>query len=372
MEISNKNPILVMVVDDSAVVRGLISRMLEKDSSIDVVDTVSNGEIAVKRAQTLDLDVIILDIEMPVMDGLTALPKILEINPNVKVIMASTLTMKNAEISLKALQAGASEYIAKPSTSREMTGGQDFEHQLREKVKALGADRPVRDGGSPTAAKKAAKAKAIPKKPTAPITLKPHPITHPKPKSLVIGSSTGGPQALFELFKGLNGKINVPIVVTQHMPPTFTTILAQHITRSTGTPAAEAQDGDSLEPGKILVAPGDYHMLLKEQNGETVVKLNQDPPVNYCRPAVDPMIESAVKIYGKKTFGVILTGMGYDGRNSCKALVEAGGTVYAQDEATSVVWGMPGAVAEAGICSAVLPLTDLAPKIVEFFSKGVG
>ena len=122
----------------------------------------------------------------------------------------------------------------------------------------------------------------------------------------------------------------------------------------------------------LLVAPGDYHMLLKEQNGETVVKLNQDPPVNYCRPAVDPMIESAVKIYGKKTFGVILTGMGYDGRNSCKALVEAGGTVYAQDEATSVVWGMPGAVAEAGICSAVLPLTDLAPKIVEFFSKGVG
>jgi len=372
VEKSNKNPILVMVVDDSAVVRGLISRMLEKDSEIEVVDTVSNGELAVKRARSLDLDVIILDIEMPVMDGLTALPEILKINPNVKVIMASTLTMKNAEISLKALQAGASEYIAKPTSSREMTGGQDFEHELREKVKALGAERPVRDGGSPSEARKAARAKAIPKKPSAPFTLKSPPVTYPKPKILVVGSSTGGPQALFELFKGLNGKIDVPMVVTQHMPPTFTTILAQHITRSSGIPAEEAQDGDVLESGKVVIAPGDYHMLLKEQDGKVVAKLNQDPPVNYCRPAVDPMMESAVKIYGNRTFGVILTGMGYDGRNSCKSLVEAGGTVFAQDEATSVVWGMPGAVADAGICSAVLPITELAPKIVEFFGKGVG
>ncbi len=361
-----------MVVDDSAVVRGLISRMLEKDSDIEVVDTVSNGELAVKRAQTLDLDIIILDIEMPVMDGLTALPEILKVNPNVKVIMASTLTMKNAEISLKALQAGASEYIAKPTSSREMTGGQDFEHELREKVKALGDDRPVRDGGSPAAKQRAAAVTAKPKKPSAPITLKPEPITHPKPKILVVGSSTGGPQALFELFKGLHGKIDVPIVVTQHMPPTFTTILAQHITRSSGIPAAEAADGDALEPGKILIAPGDYHMLLKKRDDKIVAKLNQDPPVNYCRPAVDPMMQSVVDIYGNKAFGVILTGMGYDGKKGAMALAEAGGTVYAQDEETSIVWGMPGAVAEAGICSAVLPLTQLAPKIIEFFGKGVG
>lgn len=355
-----------MVVDDSAVVRGLISRMLEKHGDIKVVDTVSNGELAVKRSKDLDLDVIILDIEMPVMDGLTALPKILEIKPNVKVIMVSTLTVKNAEISLKALQAGASEYIAKPSTNRELTGVQDFEHELCEKVRALGnigeaVSVPDKPGVAP-----------ISKKLSAPFTLIPEPTVRSKPKILAVGSSTGGPQALFALFKGLQGKINVPIVVTQHMPPTFTTILAQHISRTAGIPAEEAKDGDVLEPGKILIAPGDYHMVLKERNGDVVATLNQNPPVNYCRPSVDPMLESIVQIYGKKAFAVILTGMGYDGRNGCQALVDAGGVVYAQDEKTSVVWGMPGAVAEAGLCSAVLPITELAPRIADFFSKGVG
>ena len=369
MEKSKKNPILVMVVDDSAVVRGLVSRMLDKDDNIEVVDTVSNGELAVKRVNDIDLDVIILDIEMPVMDGLTALPKILEINPNIKVIMASTLTMKNAEISLKALQAGAADYIAKPTTSREMTGGQDFEHDLCERVKALGIGRPERSADSPAKAKAKVASKIV-KKPSGPITLRPEPIAHSKPKILAVGSSTGGPQALFELFKGLSGKINVPIVVTQHMPPTFTTILAQHITRTTGIPAEEAQEGSALEPGKILIAPGDFHMILKERGDKVIATL--DPPVNYCRPAVDPMFESVVKIYGKKTLGVILTGMGYDGRNGSKTLVEAGGVIFAQDEESSVVWGMPGAVAEAGICSAVLPITQLAPRVLDYFSKGVG
>jgi two-component system, chemotaxis family, protein-glutamate methylesterase/glutaminase len=371
VEKSKKNPILVMVVDDSAVVRGLVSRMLDKDDNIEVVDTVSNGELAVKRVNDIDLDVIILDIEMPVMDGLTALPKILEINPNIKVIMASTLTMKNAEISLKALQAGAADYIAKPTTSREMTGGQDFEHDLCERVKALGIGRPERSADSPAKAKAKVASKIV-KKPSGPITLRPEPIAHSKPKILAVGSSTGGPQALFELFKGLSGKINVPIVVTQHMPPTFTTILAQHITRTTGIPAEEAQEGSALEPGKILIAPGDFHMILKERGDKVIATLNQDPPVNYCRPAVDPMFESVVKIYGKKTLGVILTGMGYDGRNGSKTLVEAGGVIFAQDEESSVVWGMPGAVAEAGICSAVLPITQLAPRVLDYFSKGVG
>jgi two-component system, chemotaxis family, protein-glutamate methylesterase/glutaminase len=370
VEKSKNNPILVMVVDDSAVVRGLISRMLEKDDEIEVIDTVSNGEVAVKRVEVTDLDVVILDIEMPIMDGLTALPLILKSKPNVKVIIASTLTMKNAEISLTALQAGASEYIAKPSTNREMTGGQDFEHELREKVKALGANRPKRTGATDSAKKVVAP--AIVKKPSGPITLRPEPVSHLKPKILAVGSSTGGPQALFELFKGLQGKINVPIVVTQHMPPTFTTILGQHITRTAGIPAREAVEGDVLTPGEILIAPGDFHMVLKEKNDQVVVTINQDAPVNYCRPAVDPMFESIVKIYGKNAFGVILTGMGHDGRTGSQALVDAGGVVFAQDEKSSVVWGMPGAVADAGICSAVLPITGLAPAILDYFSRGVG
>lgn len=370
MEKSKINPILVMIVDDSAVVRGLMSRMLEKDESIEVVDTVSNGEIAVKRAAKLDLDIIILDIEMPVMDGLTALPKILEVNPNVKIIIASTLSLKNAEISLKALEVGAADYIPKPSSSRDMTGGLDFEHELREKVKALGQDRPERSRSEKIVKKDAAP--SIAKVSAKPIVLRREPLAHSKPKILAVGSSTGGPQALFELFKGLSGKINVPIVVTQHMPPTFTTILAEHITRSAKIPAKEAEEGDVLEPGKIFIAPGDYHMVLKEKGGKVITTLNQDAAVNYCRPAVDPMLESVVKIFGKKTFGVILTGMGYDGRNGSIAVTDAGGVVYAQDEKSSVVWGMPGAVAEAGICSAVLPITELAPKILDYFSRGVG
>jgi len=367
---SQENPIKVLVVDDSAVVRGLISRMLDGYSDINVVNTLSNGELAVKYVTKSDVDVVILDIEMPVMDGLTALPKILEADPEVKVIMASGLTLKNAEISLKALQAGASDYIPKPSTNRELTGGQDFEHDLVEKVKAFGEAR--RHRPSEISEQKSVTQRTAPKtKVPTPVTLKQSTGVHPKPKILAVGSSTGGPQALFELFKGLNGKINVPIVVTQHMPPTFTTILAQHVTRSTGIPATEAQDGDELKDGEILIAPGDYHMIVQEQDGKKIVKINQNEPENFCRPAVDPMLRSVVDLYGNKTFVVILTGMGYDGMKGSKLVAEKGGTIFAQDEETSVVWGMPGAVAEAGICTSVLPITELAPNIVDFFSKGI-
>lgn len=369
MNSSLKNPIKVVVVDDSAVVRGLISRMLEKYPEVSVINTLSNGELAVKFIKGNDVDVVILDIEMPVMDGLTALPKILEVDPEVKVIMASGLTMKNAEISLKALQAGAADYIPKPSTNRELTGGQDFEHELIEKVKAFGDARRHR----PTSASKPTvreKAIAKPKRSDSISLLKRSAIT-PKPQILAVGSSTGGPQALFELFKGLNGKINVPIVVTQHMPPTFTTILAQHVTRSTGIPATEAKNGDELKAGEILIAPGDFHMIIKKVDGKNIISLNQDEPENFCRPAVDPMLRSVVDIYGDKTFVVILTGMGYDGMKGSKIVSEKGGTIFAQDEESSVVWGMPGAVAEAGICTEVLPITKLAPKIIEYFSKGI-
>jgi len=385
---TNGSPIRVMVVDDSAVIRGLITRMLEADSDVSVTASVGNGQLAVNQLtrQPGVIDVVILDIEMPVMDGLTALPLLLKADPNIKVIMASTLTKRNAEISLKALSAGATEYVPKPSTARELSGENDFKRELIDKVKNLGiihrqaTGKPI--GARPAPAAPAAKPGAAPA-PAAggakgaqegwkinrsgEITLR-KPGTS-KPDILAIGSSTGGPQALFEFLKGLPKTINLPVVITQHMPATFTSILAEHITRMTGWPCSEAKDGDLLEAGKILLAPGDYHMIVTQKGPQRIVTLNQDPPENFCRPAVDPMLRSVVKVYGGRVFTVILTGMGNDGAKGAHDVVSAGGTVIAQDEKTSVVWGMPGAAASSGVCSAVLPITELAGYVANFVSR---
>jgi two-component system chemotaxis response regulator CheB len=363
--LNSNNPIInVLIVDDSAVVRGLISKMISNDPNVAVVDTVANGLLAVKRVDRGDVDIVVLDIEMPVMDGLTALPQILEKYPKIKVIMASTLTMKNAEISLRALEAGAADYITKPSSSREMTGGKDFQHELLEKIKNLA---PGKLGRAPQPAS-AAHPKIIP---TAEIVLRPQAAVRSKPRILVVGSSTGGPQALFTFFKGLNGKLPVPALITQHMPPNFTKILAQHLSKSAGLPADEAQDGELLRAGHIYVAPGDYHMRVEEVDAAKKITLNQGPPENYCRPAVNPMLRSVAELYGSNVLVVILTGMGYDGMKGGEDIVAAGGTIIAQDEATSVVWGMPGAVASAGLCTAVLPIDELAPYVAEFMDKGI-
>ncbi|MBF0251624.1 MAG: chemotaxis response regulator protein-glutamate methylesterase [Alphaproteobacteria bacterium] len=372
-----------MVVDDSAVIRGLITRMLEADSEVRVVESVSNGQMAVNQLirHKGEIDVIILDIEMPVMDGLTALPKLLEIDSNVKVIMASTLTKRNAEISLRAMSAGATDYVPKPSTARELSGAEsEFRRDLLDKVKGLGilhrkASAPSRFGRTtpaPAAISRPGAAMSTPKT-AAPADGAPAKwelkrstdvvLRDPgksKPDILAVGSSTGGPQALFDFFKALPKTLKVPVVITQHMPATFTAILAEHITKTTGWNCREAQDGDVLEMGKILLAPGDYHMTVVQKGPQRVVKLNQNPPENFCRPAVDPMLRSLVDIYGGRVFTVILTGMGNDGQKGSKVVVEAGGTVIAQDEASSVVWGMPGAVATTGLCSAVMPVAELA------------
>lgn len=384
---SNGSPIRVMVVDDSAVIRGLITRMLEADPEISVIASVSNGQLAVNQLtrNSGKIDVVILDIEMPVMDGLTALPLLLKADNNVKIIMASTLTKRNAEISLKALSLGATEYVPKPSTARELSGEDDFRRDLLHKVKSLGIIRRQGTGGQPIIKRPAPATPAA--KPGAPasgaapvrdqdawrlnrggeIQLR-HAGTV-KPDILAVGSSTGGPQALFEFLKGLSKNINLPIVITQHMPATFTAILAEHITRMTGWPCSEAKDGDVIEAGKILLAPGDYHMIVSLNGPQRVVKLTQDPPENFCRPAVDPMLRSVVKVYGPRVFTVILTGMGNDGARGAIQVAEAGGTVIAQDEATSVVWGMPGAAAAAGVCSAILPISELAGYVMNFVNR---
>lgn len=362
---SNSEPIRVMVVDDSAVVRGLITRILEEDDLVDVVVSASNGEAAIKSLARHDIEVIVLDIEMPVMDGLTAIPLLLKEKPDVQIIMASTLTLKNASISFKAMSLGAADYVPKPTTSHDIYGGDSFKREIREKVKVLG--NAYRKGHSAV--------RRTPPKPktTEELAKKSHwqgnysllPEIKNRPDVLAIGSSTGGPQALFSLFAKVKNSISQPIFITQHMPMTFTKILAEHIEKVSGVKTAEAEDGEIIQRNRIYVAPGGVHMTINKKGVEKVIKLVDSPPENFCKPAVDPMLRSIAEVYGSKVLVTILTGMGSDGQKGGKVIVDAGGSVIAQDEETSVVWGMPGAAAHANICSAILPLEKISDYIIK-------
>lgn len=377
-------PYRVMVVDDSAVIRGLLTRSLEGDPEVKVVASVANGQMAINTLQRQTIDVIVLDIEMPVLDGLSALPHLLNVDQHVKIVMASTLTAKNADISLRALKAGAADYIPKPSSTRELTSADDFKRELTEKVKALGMAARKADPrkGQPATSPSTPGASPVPRPApvgnvapttsfTLPTSIRPKPEPGPvtlrplpdfRPDILAIGSSTGGPQALFEVLSHLKD-VKQPILITQHMPATFTTILAEHITRQCGVQCAEAKEGEVIVGGRAYVAPGDFHMLVVQKNGQNCLTLTKDPPENFCRPAVDPMLRSIVRAYGKRVLVTILTGMGHDGQRGSEVVVQAGGAVLGQDEPSSVVWGMPGAVANAGLCSAVLPLKEIGPYI---------
>lgn len=373
----------VMVVDDSAVIRGLLTRILEADPDIRVVASVGDGQMAVNAVQRTPVDVIVLDVEMPVMDGLTAIPKLLAAAPAARIVMASTLTRRNADISLRALQAGASDYIPKPSSTRDLISRETFSRDLLTKVKTLAREackstgRPAaedvrRDTGRSTAQGAGASSLGrsdrpasplLPVRPAAKPVLRAAPPPNRPPSLIAIGSSTGGPQALFQVLGNLADRTMPPILITQHMPATFTTILAEHITRQTGIPCREASTGDRPSAGAALLAPGGFHMVVERQAGSPQIRLTTDEPENFCRPSVDPMLRSIATCYGRDVLAVILTGMGQDGLQGCKAVVAAGGLVIAQDEATSIVWGMPGAVAGAGLCSAVLPLREIGPYV---------
>jgi len=351
-----------MVVDDSAVIRGLVSRTLEQEPDIEIVASAPDGRAAVAAIGRTPADVVVLDIEMPVMDGLTAIPLLLQAAPGVRILMASTLTAKNAQITLDALAAGATDFLLKPSAVREMLGTASFNQELLTKVRELGP-RPAR-GPTKTSRKPAADTSSSPAaQDAAGLSLRQAPML--PPEVLAIGSSTGGPQALLQVLTGVAKNVRVPIVITQHMPPTFTAILAAQIKRQSGLAAVEAQEGMPLEPGHVYVAPGDFHMTVDAVH---VIHLNQGPRENFCRPSVDPMLRSLVGVYRSRVLTVILTGMGHDGLAGCKAVIEAGGAVIAQDEATSVVWGMPGAVAKAGLCSAVLPLAEIGLRLRPYVS----
>jgi two-component system chemotaxis response regulator CheB len=364
-------PVHVMVVDDSHVIRGLLSRTLDSDPGIKVVATAANGKAAVDEIAKHDIDVVVLDIEMPVMDGMTALPLLVAAKPGVQVIMASTLTLKGASISLKALSRGAVDYVPKPTSTGEINSAEGFKRELVSKVKSWGAAgrrARRRSGGAAPAGAPLGTSNLKKLYAAGPIKLRDVPTLF-KPDCIAIGSSTGGPQALFKVFQMLGKVPNLPIFVTQHMPATFTTILAEHLAQASGMPAAEAKDGEPVTPGRIYVAPGDFHMTIHVEGTRKVMRLDKNPPENFCRPAVDPMLRSLAKVYGGKVLTLILTGMGQDGMKGGKEIINAGGVVVAQDEGTSVVWGMPGAVTGAGLCSAVLPLSDIAPFLRKTLSR---
>jgi len=359
--------IRTMVVDDSAVVRGFITRTLESDPRIEVVASCGNGQIAVQQAARQKLDIIILDIEMPVMDGLVALPLLRAARPGAKIIMSSTLTQRNAEISIEALTRGATDYIPKPTTGR-IGQAHDFHRDLLDKVLGLGLRTGHNLGQHLAPLEKSRPAPFLPVgKGASPIKLRScHPV---RPKVLAIGSSTGGPQALLSLLGELPPEIGIPILITQHMPATFTSVLAQHIGRVASRPCAEATNGEAIVAGRIYIAPGDYHLELAGSGETPTARLTQGPPENYCRPSVNPLFRSVARLFGSRALGVVLTGMGSDGLAGAEILSGAGAQLIAQDERSSVVWGMPGAVAMAGLCTAVLPLGEIARQIVSLFHE---
>jgi len=368
-------PLRVMVVDDSVVIRGLISRWIESEPDMVVAASLRTGLDAVKQVERIDPDVAVLDIEMPELDGISALPLLLAKKRDLIIIMASTLTLRNAEISFKALSLGASDYIPKPESTREPAAADIFRHDLIQKIRHLGAKvrRAVPVSASPPLAPALERSRESVPRPVLAKTAHSQPscraFNTQAPRVLLIGSSTGGPQALIALVAEIGAVIDrFPVLITQHMPPTFTTILAEHLARASRRPAHEGIDGEIVKPGQIYLAPGGRHMRVARQGADAVIALDDGPLVNFCKPAVDPLFISAIDIWQGGVLAAVLTGMGSDGMRGGKEIVAAGGNVIAQDEASSVVWGMPGAAANAGICAAVLPLNQIAAKLVRLFS----
>ena len=374
-------PIRVMVVDDAVVVRSLLARWVDGEPDMRVMASLQNGREAVARIDQGDVDVVVLDIDMPELDGISALPLLLQKKRDLVVIMVSTLhppqrrdQLAGAGAGRRRLHSEARDGRARPPPSVE------FRRELIEKIRTLGRHRssrglarvaapgivpsqPGRQAPAPRGRKGAQFASE-----TGAVQLRPFALT--PPRALLIGSSTGGPQALTVLVEKLPAAVDrAPLLITQHMPPTFTTVLAEHLSRIGGRGAHEAEDGEPVLAGGIYVAPGGRHMrVVRASDGGVKIALGDDPPINYCKPAVDALFASAAAVWGAASLGLVLTGMGADGTRGAADIVAAGGSVIAQDEASSVVWGMPRSVAQAGLCSAVLPLDKIAPKIIRLFS----
>lgn len=348
-------PLRVLVCDDSVVIRAAIARILGTDPALHVAARAGNGRDAVEAVKRGGIDVVILDLEMPVMGGLEALPLLLAADPGVRVIVASALTTRGASVAMEALRLGAVDYVPKPGTGEDRA----FAEELLAKARGHGTLR--------RRAPAAAVAAATPVPAAAP-RLPPVLVRGPLLPAAIfaIGSSTGGPDALGTVFRAFKRPPRIPLLLTQHMPGPFIPKLAEHLSRLGPVPVAEARDGEAIEPGRAYIAPGGHHLQIAPGGGgQAVARLWDGPPEHSCRPAVDPMLRSLPAVFGGRVAAAVLTGMGQDGALGAGAVTAAGGAVYAQDAATSVVWGMPGAVTEAGHAREVLPLPALAARIAE-------
>jgi two-component system chemotaxis response regulator CheB len=347
--------IRILVVDDAVVFRRLVAEELDADPALEVVGTAANGKIALARLPQVNPDLVILDVEMPELDGLATLREIRKTYPKLPVIMFSALTERGAAATLDALALGATDYFAKPAGAGGLDASlQVIRDELIPEIKAL-------------CGRAAAPAVAVAPAPPGPGPARTGPV-----EVVAIGTSTGGPNALAEVFAGLPADLPVPVVIVQHMPPTFTRLLAERLSAQFPLRVEEGRSGEPLRPGHAWIAPGDHHMIVVRDGAGARILLHQDPPENSCRPAADVLFRSVARAFGPAALAVVLTGMGRDGLRGCEAVREAGGQVIAQDEATSVVWGMPGFVARAGLADRVLPLAMIAPEIVRRVRAGRG
>jgi two-component system chemotaxis response regulator CheB len=347
--------IRILVVDDSVVIRRFITQALSDEPSFEVVGTAANGVLALQKAADLNPDVITLDIEMPEMDGLTTVRQLRAANSKAYVIMCSTLTTRGASAAIDALVLGANDYVTKPSNSGPMDAALAMlRDELIPKIKQFFGQK---------------KLLAPPVRPAmtaAPIGMQAKPrFTLAVPRKIVaIGVSTGGPTALMEIMPQFPATFPLPIVIVQHMPPIFTKLLADRLSQQSALEVVEAAPGMALQPGRVVLAPGDYHMRLRRSTKEISVEVDQGPRENSCRPAVDVLFRSVSEIYAGGVIGVILTGMGQDGLRGVEILRNKGAYIIAQDQGTSVVWGMPGAVVEAGLADVVTGLGGVVPEIL--------
>jgi two-component system chemotaxis response regulator CheB len=349
--------IRVLVVDDSLVVRRIVTEELAAQSDMEVVGTATTGLVALDKANQLTPDLVILDIEMPEMDGLTALTHLRQSHPQTPVIMFSSHTQLGAAATLEALSRGAADFFAKPKASGSLEASRQLiRAELIPAIRALCARKPRGAVGT----------SPVPDTPALQRT----PTKTARIDVLAIGASTGGPNALAELFAGLPNDLPVPILIVQHMPPLFTQMLAERLAKNSRIPTAEAGSDRDLEAGKAWIAPGDHHLVVVRDGRRVCMKVHQDAPENACRPAVDPLFRSVASAFGPNCLAVVLTGMGRDGLRGCEAIRAAGGQILAQDEASSVVWGMPGFVAKAGLADKVLPLSMMSSEIVRRVRNG--
>jgi len=356
--------IRVLIVDDSAVMRSLLRSVLLSDPGLEVAGTAADGASALETLRLQRPDLILLDVEMPVMDGLVTLRELRARNHTMPVIMCSSLTQRGARVTIEALASGASDYVAKPSGQEGRESAiRALAQELIPKIRALTCHLQAR----PVAA-------AAPRTvlPTPPAPSAPQMST--KPLVLAIGVSTGGPAALDVLLPELPAGFPLPVFIVQHMPEVFTQLLAERLSRRCALRVSEAAEGMPAIAGGIYIARGNWHMeaLPAARSGApATIHLTQDPPENHCRPAVDTLFRSTARVYGSGVLAVVLTGMGYDGLAGSRIIREQGGSVLAQDQATSTVWGMPGAVAQAGLAYKVLPLAAIAPEILRVAGRAV-